>query len=117
MNSNSPNSGEGTERLQKEKPGSKEPQPPPKQQYDGIKQGARLKTMSCSDKILKWNMCGVQGSLLSNFIGPLYMNSITIGFLFMHGHMARAACCRISEQVNEYLPGEGTTYKIHRFLS
>ena len=25
----------------------------------------------------------------------------------------RRTCCRISEQVNEYLPGEGTTYRVH----
>ena len=25
----------------------------------------------------------------------------------------RRTCCRISEQVNEYLPEEGTTYRVH----
>ena len=45
----------------------------------GLKFGKRLRTMSCSDKVLKWNTLGVQGALLSQLLDPLYISSITIG--------------------------------------
>jgi hypothetical protein len=32
--------------------------------------------MSCSDKILKWNVVGIQGALLSNLIEPIKPASI-----------------------------------------
>ncbi|KAF6037789.1 hypothetical protein EB796_003909 [Bugula neritina] len=74
------------------------------QTWDGIIQGKRLRTMSCSDKILRWNVLGVQGCLLSHFIEPVYITSVTLGNLFDHGHLSRAVCCRMPEVVNTLLP-------------
>ena len=62
----------------------------------------RLATMSCSDKILKWNTLGLQGALLSKIMEPVHLSSVVIGDkeLFHHGHITRGICCRLSARVS-----------------
>lgn len=66
------------------------------QTWDGILSGERLLTMSCSDKIARWNIVGVQGSLLSLLLEPVYLKSVIVGNLFHQEHMLRAVYQRVS---------------------
>jgi hypothetical protein len=53
--------------------------------------------LSCSDKILRWNVLGLQGLALSGIlIEPLFLDGIIIGRKFVRKHTERAFCCRLT---------------------
>lgn len=69
---------------------------------------SRFVVMSCSDKIARWNYLGVQGSLLSAFLEPIYLASVTIGDDFNFDHNSRALYKRL-EGIEKCEP-----YELHR---
>lgn len=63
-------------------------------------------SMSCSDKILKWNVVGAQGSLLSKFLtDPIYFTGICIGDKFDQNHFRRAIYDRVVDKIGDMPDG------------
>ncbi|KAM3958688.1 adenosine deaminase acting on RNA [Aphomia sociella] len=74
------------------------------QTWDGVMQGERLLTMSCSDKVARWCVVGVQGALLSRLLKPVYLHSLVLGSLLHPHHMYRALCGRIEAYITSLPP-------------
>ncbi|KAI5944041.1 Double-stranded RNA-specific editase B2 [Manis javanica] len=85
--------------------------PSSEQTWDGILLGEQLVTMSCTDKIARWNVLGLQGALLCHFIEPVYLHSIIVGSLHHTGHLSRVMSHR-TEDIGQ-LP---TSYRHNRPL-
>ena len=84
------------------------------QSFDGLQLGNRSKCLTCSDKLAKRCLVGVQGALLSQLMKPLYMNGIVIGDVFSHSHVARALCCRSEKALGTSICGGlSSTYALH----
>ncbi|KAM6215834.1 double-stranded RNA-specific editase B2 [Rhynchocyon petersi] len=67
------------------------------QTWDGVLLGEQLVTMSCTDKIARWNVLGLQGALLCHFIEPIYLHSIIVGSLHHTGHLSRVMSHRTED--------------------
>ncbi|XP_022085646.1 adenosine deaminase domain-containing protein 1-like isoform X2 [Acanthaster planci] len=80
---------------------------------DALKKKNPFCVMSTSDKLLLWNVLGLQGALLSQFMEPVYLETITLGSNYDHGHLARAVCCRVDDDLTELLP---IGYSVHHPL-
>lgn len=69
-------------------------------------------SMSCSAKVLRWNVLGMQGALLGKHIAPIYLSSIIFGDKFDQKHLKRALYGRIEDQLKD-LP---TNYRLNKPL-
>ncbi|XP_075853625.1 double-stranded RNA-specific editase B2 [Microcebus murinus] len=81
------------------------------QTWDGVLLGEQLVTMSCTDKIARWSVLGLQGALLSHLIEPVYLHSVVVGSLGHTGHLSRVLSHR-TEGIGQ-LPA---SYRHHRPL-
>ncbi|CAB3401476.1 unnamed protein product [Caenorhabditis bovis] len=66
------------------------------QTFDGILAGERLRTMSCSDKLMRSSVLGVQGALLSHFVNPIYYTSISVAELNNVERLTTAIFARVA---------------------
>lgn len=60
---------------------------------------------TCSDKLLRWNCLGLQGSFLASLLQePLYISSLTVGRKLTECICRRAVCCRAASNKKQRSP-------------
>ncbi|ORY98727.1 adenosine deaminase/editase [Syncephalastrum racemosum] len=66
--------------------------------------------MSCSDKLARWNVLGIQSALLMNLLEePIYLQSVTVGDMYHQASLERALWGRLVSLKDIPAP-----YKLHR---
>ncbi|CAG4954781.1 unnamed protein product [Parnassius apollo] len=70
------------------------------QTMDSVLQSERLLTMSCSDKIARWCVVGLQGALLARLLRPVYMHALVVGSCRHPHNLYRAICGRIENHIS-----------------
>uniref|UniRef100_S4RL18 Adenosine deaminase RNA specific B1b n=1 Tax=Petromyzon marinus TaxID=7757 RepID=S4RL18_PETMA len=81
------------------------------QTYHGSPVVFRLGSVPWSTRLCRWNVVGIQGSLLSHYVDPIYLDSIILGSLYHGEHLSRAVCQRMAD-VGELPP----LFKLNRPL-
>lgn len=73
--------------------------------------GDRTMSLSCSDKIARWNLLGIQGCMMSSVIDPIYLSSVILadGTPFNQTAMERALFGRFKD-ANKFL---NHPFKLH----
>ncbi|XP_054623162.1 double-stranded RNA-specific editase B2-like isoform X2 [Dunckerocampus dactyliophorus] len=61
-----------------------------------VSSGKPAGSMSCTDKIAKWCVVGLQGALLSHLLEPVYLYSLIVGTLNHTGHLDRVLTRRLA---------------------
>lgn len=60
---------------------------------------------TCSDKIARWNVLGLQGGYVAAFLSePLYLSTLVVGRKFSSITCRRAVCCRLGNDQEMVLP-------------
>jgi hypothetical protein len=70
---------------------------------------------TCSDKLLRWNLLGLQGALLSSYLSaPVFATTLTVGRKLSNVCCRRAVCCRAVTKTSQRKPSNSPTFpKIH----
>ncbi|KAI7856344.1 adenosine deaminase/editase [Circinella umbellata] len=72
--------------------------------------------MSCSDKLARWNVLGVQSAILTQILeNPIYLESIVVGDLFDQVSLERALYGRLEKSLEkDTLKLSPAPYRLHR---
>ncbi|XP_065217547.1 double-stranded RNA-specific editase B2-like [Planococcus citri] len=73
--------------------------------------GQQMVLMCCSAKLMRSNVLGAQGALLSHFLLPVYFDGVLIGDVFHKGNLERALYERVESDELKNLP---SSYKLNK---